>query len=287
MGSENHRSQKVKRKPKGDENVNMFSFTNSCTSSVKCLFTNADSLLNKFAELQALIHDESPHIIAICEVKPKNSRYAITDPEVQIAGYDMLKNDLGHGKHRGCIMYIDNRFKATEITTDKSKDAIWCEVKMKNEDKLLIGLTYRSPSNNKQEDHEMYENIRKMMQLHHTHKLIVGDFNLPEIQWEHWTTQIEDMNHPSNRVVDLIRDCYLYQHINQPTRQSGDNQPTVLDLVLTNEEKMVKDIHFFSPLGKSDHYVLKFNLTCYAFDKGDYPAMVKGQGAKVILHMGW
>ena len=36
-----------------------------------------------------------------------------------------------------------------------------------------------------------------------------------------------------------------------------------MDLVLSNEEGMIQDIEYLSPLGKSDHLVISFNLICY------------------------
>ena len=35
-------------------------------------------------------------------------------------------------------------------------------------------------------------------------------------------------------------------------------EPSVLDLVLTNEEGMIENIDYGNPLGKSDHLVLTF-----------------------------
>ena len=36
-----------------------------------------------------------------------------------------------------------------------------------------------------------------------------------------------------------------------------------MDLVLSNEEGMIQDIEYLSPLAKSDHIVISFNLICY------------------------
>ena len=40
-------------------------------------------------------------------------------------------------------------------------------------------------------------------------------------------------------------------------------EPSVLDLVLTNEEGMIGNIEYGNPLGKSDHLVLTFEFKCY------------------------
>ena len=56
--------------------------------------------------------------------------------------------------------------------------------------------------------------------------------------------------------VETLRDCYLYQHI-------VGQEPSILDLVITNEEGMVEGVEYFSPLGETDHLVISFSLTCY------------------------
>ena len=55
--------------------------------------------------------------------------------------------------------------------------------------------------------------------------------------------------------------------------EDGDSKRTVteeslLDLVLTNEEGMIDSIEHQSPLAKSDHQVLVWNLSCYSEPAG-------------------
>ena len=49
----------------------------------------------------------------------------------------------------------------------------------------------------------------------------------------------------------------------EPTRGRINQNPHILDLLLTNEEGMVSDVEYLSPLGKSDHPVLTFKFNCY------------------------
>ena len=57
------------------------------------------------------------------------------------------------------------------------------------------------------------------------------------------------------------KDCFLYQHVTEPTRFRG-NQVSLLDLIFTNEEVDVKKIENLSPLGKSDHGVVMCDVIC-------------------------
>jgi hypothetical protein len=53
---------------------------------------------------------------------------------------------------------------------------------------------------------------------------------------------------------------YHNQHVKQATRYRGDNQPSLLDLILTNEEEMIDHVVHNAPLGNSDHEILEFNF---------------------------
>ena len=74
------------------------------------------------------------------------------------------------------------------------------------------------------------------------------------------------------------------QHITEPTRGRGTNEPSLLDLALTNDDTAISPIETASGLGKSDHSVIKVVLNCtptyepisktvYKYDKGDYTKM--------------
>ena len=44
--------------------------------------------------------------------------------------------------------------------------------------------------------------------------------------------------------------------------------PSILDLVMTNEEGMIENIEYLSPLGKSDHIIISFDFKCYTQQSG-------------------
>ena len=52
----------------------------------------------------------------------------------------------------------------------------------------------------------------------------------------------------------------LNQHVKDFTRQRGNDQPSTLDLIFTNYATDLQNIVLESPLGKSDHVVIKFSL---------------------------
>ena len=73
------------------------------------------------------------------------------------------------------------------------------------------------------------------------------------------------------------------------TRFRVNQQPSVLDLIMSNEEDMVVNLEYLSPLGASDHKVLTFQFNCYCrytknsstcthfnYYKGNYESMRHG-----------
>ena len=118
--------------------------------------------------------------------------------------------------------------------------------------------------------------------------LILGDFNYKGITWENWNTPGLNDSNEEFLFVEALRDNYLNQHIMKPTRIRQGQEPSILDLVITNKEEMIKDLEYLRPLGKSDHIVITFNIKChrmqdnrekisYCYDKADYEAMTKDE----------
>ena len=111
----------------------------------------------------------------------------------------------------------------------------------------------------------------------------MGDFNLTEIDWENCSSTNKNLKNINFQFAERTKDCYLYQHITEHTRQRGSDNPSTLDLIFSNEEDMVSDIKIEASLGKSDHSIIYFTSNCTAetsppeiktiYQKGDYEKM--------------
>ena len=116
----------------------------------------------------------------------------------------------------------------------------------------------------------------------YTHVCLVGDFNYKDIDWKKWSTPHPETS-SEERFLEALRDSFLYQHVLEPTRRRGSDEPSTLDLILTGEEEQISDLSYIAPLGKSDHSVLLFEFNCYLdtkvpsarykYNKADYKTM--------------
>ena len=96
---------------------------------LNCLYTNADSMINKIDEFRTIVKNSKPHIIGITELKPKNSCFDIEIPEINLPGYELFTSSLQNGPERGCAIYIDRSLNPSVSHHQyQYKDAIWCEL---------------------------------------------------------------------------------------------------------------------------------------------------------------
>ena len=113
-------------------------------NKIKCMYTNADSLMNKLSELKSQVTQSQPMIIGITEMKPKKCRFNIVPCELQLEGYELFSNLEKDG--RGICLYIHRTLKPTECTINDTatfEECVWAEVRLAGKDKILIGCIYK------------------------------------------------------------------------------------------------------------------------------------------------
>ena len=146
---------------------------------------NAQSIYNKFYEFQAQVHQIQPKIIAITESWCNN---LISDTEIQLDGYNMYRHDRNTTSGGGVLLHINQSLLSTPCTALNEQgyqEATWCTITLNNNDKLLVGVIYRSPYSSPENTDKL---IRTLQNLHRyvkfTDVLLMGDFNFPHINWD-------------------------------------------------------------------------------------------------------
>ena len=126
--------------------------------------------------------------------------------------------------------------------------SVWVTVHSHTGEQTLIGVCYAPPN-----DHEAGIKLQRVYReacKNYTHCVILGDFNHGTINWATSEAEARDQD-----FLDNMQDCYLTQHIREPTR--GDK---ILDLVFSSEQKMVGDVCILPPLANSDHNAISFKI---------------------------
>ena len=162
------------------------------------------------------------------------------------------------------------------------EESVWCKTDLQNRDCLIVGCVYRSPNANRENLNNLKEIFQIIKDAKYSHKRVIGDFNLRDIDWTNTCTYVFE-DHIATQFLECVRDTCFFQHVKQPTRIHEGNEPTLLDLIFSNEDEMVNNLNYLPGLGRSDHLVLAFKFNCYNiqepntntrqrldFFKGDY-----------------
>jgi hypothetical protein len=255
-------------------------------AQLRCYYANVDTLTNKFQEFYTVIEQNQPDLIFITEVKAKHCSTALTLAELQVEGYQSPITNISEEGTRGICIYIKQGLMAQEyegFANNTFSESVWINLKLRDQETLLAGCIYRSPSSEQANNDKMPELLKLVANTNHSHKLLVGDFNQPGIDWETQHTD-EGPGQLGFEFIKCIQDTFLIQHRIKPTRFREGQRPSTLDLILTNEKDMYKELLDLPPLGSSDHIGQVFGFTCYAtncppklpkprYDKGNYCAM--------------
>ena len=227
-------------------------------SYIHCIYTNAQSLYNKLSELRQRCHAETK-LIAITESWLSPS---ITDGEIFIPNMNIFRADRPNERGGGVALYLHSSFQANVLSDpvlDKSTDTLWCSVNLANHDKWLIGVIYRPPNSDPSRDSSLLDALERALSLRYTHVLLMGDFNLPQIDF---TSSAVEGSQDSTAATffHLVNDHGLCEHALQNTRWASTCSASKLDYVFTNEDLMVDQVSASAPLGRSDHALLDFNF---------------------------
>jgi len=251
--------------------------------SLKCWYTNSDSLSNKFDELKTRVSITKPDIVALTEINPK---FGEPNLQLSIQGYNIFCNASLPHKRGVCIFVNSNipAFKDDVLCSSVYSESIWCRIPLSGNDCLLLGVIYHSPNCDSLNFDHLCSLLKQAVDTGVSHLLIVGDFNMPSINWTSLT--VTPANAHNETFLSLLEDLYLIQHVTFPTRYRSNQLPSLLDLILSDDENTVSSVTSLPPLGKSDHIVIEFVYWCYCtiesrsvskylYNRGDYTSLTR------------
>ncbi len=171
--------------------------------------------------------EEKPDLILMTESWCNGN---ISDSFLSIDGYELQTDlrmdriDTAQGRGGGLLVYARTGVVVTKMDNNVTFTQ-YCCFKVCD---VTFYLVYRSPN-------ATDENINKLIELVKTvekDSVLIGDFNLPEVDWETGETTGR-----SRDLVEALDDQLLVQMVDFPTHIKGN----VLDLVLTNIPERVTE----------------------------------------------
>ena len=236
----------------GDDRPPCHLFTRTSGTNLHILSLNARSLCNKIHSFFALVAFYKPDIVAVTETWLRSDI-----PGLFVEGYSCFRGARPSGVGGGTLLLVLNSLSPVEVSLlDKEscnfQDSTWCTVTCPNFPDVLVGCIYRSPSSPLENNLNLNKLLSNMCNLSDSLKIIVGDFNFPDVNWDLFSGVSA-----SESFRDVVNDCYLTQLVHQPTRGSS-----ILDLVFTNDPSVFEEVEVIEPLLGSDHKAVLCKLSC-------------------------
>ena len=196
----------------------------------------------------------------------------------------MVMKNLEENTVRWLGTYVNKDLEYKEINLKANFDEyIAIEVKLNDSEEILLINIYRSPASNDDNCTELNNILSELAGLKYQHKVIGGDLNYRGIDWK-LPVCTASANSKDFLFLEAMRDAYLTQLMDVPTRWRGNDTPSTLDLMITNDDAVVEDIRVDAPLGKSDQALISARVVCqletkhitktrFIHDKANYEEM--------------
>ncbi len=214
------------------------------------LYANVQSVAGKVGELCCVAHELDPDIILLTETWCNDNT---PDTLLSVPGYEIVqdlrrdRSDTHHGMGGGLLVFTKPDIKILPLDIGNNFNQ-YCSFNICNEqDSWTIILVYRPPSSSLENNIMLAELIKNAP----TNTILLGDFNLPGIDWEHLTS--DSRGRP---ILEACTQGGLEQLVTFPTHIRGN----VLDLVLTDVPEKVRSVTAAGRLGRSDHEIIMIEL---------------------------
>ena len=238
---------------------------------LNCLYGNLQSLNNKKREIELKLTNCDYDLLLFTEVWINEE---MQECEYNISGFQ--EPVIDPNIRGGACIYVKQGldFYAVQPPT-KMNESAWIVIKTRDNINRLYACIYRSPNSSSENNDKLIANLEWAMS-NYSECILVGDYNLPQINWDLEQSSSEN----SNKFLDCIRDNGIEQTVREPTRYRNDQTPSILDLLLVSDPNIINHTEIGVPLGKSDHCTIEFSVenskksnksvkTHYDFEKMD------------------
>ena len=224
--------------------------------------------MNKLSYFQSFVYASNFQIIETWLSE------TITDLEILPQGYSLYRKDRG-SCGGGVMLAISNTLPSKRALSPPDLEVVSVSILLGNIE-ITCCAVYAPPNATSEYHRNLVDYLTTIAALS-TPILLLGDFNLSDINW----ATLTGSSSISNNFCEFVFNSNLAQLVNSPTHICGNT----LDLVLTNNPKYVSNLAVHPPdykCVKSDHYLITFTINfkhlastpttteVFNYAKGDY-----------------
>ena len=212
--------------------------------------------MSKIHEFQVQIQTTQPTLILITETWLNAD---IPDTVLALPDYEIFRGDRHQMRGGGVCIMVKNEINGQKIYSNinvnyqnpQAIDMIWVNLRICSKT-MLIGCVYRPPHVGTHENLAMVESLSKAF-TENPETVVMGDFNYPEIDWS--ALVLKSHNVCAGDFLRSYQEWNCWQIVTEDTRMRGE-QSSLLDLLLVSDKKLVSEVKYLPPIGKSDHCVI-------------------------------
>jgi hypothetical protein len=222
-----------------------------------CLLLNARSIFYKVDELHAAIDTLNPDFIFLTETWLNNE---ITDSMLVPSNrFHVVRTDRSGRIGGGVCALVSKHFNVAPLQiVERVEVAAFDIIFPSTCIKYRFIVCYRPPYYDSDALSYRYLNafincLESLCDVNYN-IFIVGDFNMPDVNWSDLVSKGNHVNF-SSMMLDFVCDNGLSQCVHEPTRENN-----LLDLVLTNDPLLVSECVVCPPFIGCDHNTVQFNI---------------------------
>ena len=223
--------------------------TNKTDSPLKIAHLNFRSMKDKKPQFLSFVEINKPDVIVGTEtwLTPAIYDAGYFPPEL---GYTVYRRDRVDKKGGGVIILVNSTFiSECKPEYQTNCENLWVQLHLAGSRSVLIGAYYK-PQELDQQSFDEFSKSLVLVRKSNSTICLLGDFNLPKIDWETKTLKPDCPNFAFYReCLEAFEDCLLEQMVTSPTR--GQN---ILDLFLTTNPTLVDKTSVLP--GLSDHDIV-------------------------------
>ena len=210
---------------------------------------NINHAVNKLADISSILSNNGKnfHLFGFSESRLSEH---ITDSDISIPGYTIVRKDPKLQKETGLLVYISQciTFKRISYLENLSVESVWIEISFKRSKPVLVGFIYRNPT----ERVDWIDKFDLMMDAvanDSKETIILGDFNI-------------DLLKPNKNWIQTYENHNLQQIIHLPTRVTPTSK-TLIDHIYVSDINHITETNV-PACGCSDHFPI-----CITWSKKD------------------
>lgn len=218
---------------------------------------NAQSMVRKKGPILQIIEATKPDILMITEtwLTPDVKSAEFFDTSCfTVFRKDRITDTAGGG----VLLAINSSIPSKRILTEDPSEAVWAEITLQKEGKLILGCCYRPKTHHDGSIEQLDSTLNTLAKKQNVKIMFGGDFNLPGWDWEKDSLK-PDCPHKKYHTDfrNLLQDHGLSQLVDKPTRKHN-----TLDLMVTNRPTWTQRVDVIP--GVADHDIVYLEMSTSA-----------------------